>query len=64
METKNTIICSKCLEKIPDERICPLCGNDNSVDNPVKVFLGPSGGLQFKYKDIVLPYFQRTFCNA
>lgn len=28
--------------------------SDNSVDNPVKVILGPSGGLQFKYKDIVL----------
>lgn len=48
METKNTIICSKCLEKIPDERICPLCGNDNSVDNP-DTYLKAFTMLQDKY---------------
>ena len=48
METKNTIICSKCLEKISDERICPLCGNDNSIDNPA-TYLKAFTMLQDKY---------------
>ena len=48
METKNTIICSKCLEKISDERICPLCGNDNSIDNP-DIYLKAFTMLQDKY---------------
>lgn len=48
METKKTIICSKCLEKIDDERICPLCGNDNSVDNP-PMYLKCFTILQDKY---------------
>lgn len=48
METKNTIICSRCLEKINDERICPLCGNDNSTDNP-DIYLKAFTMLQDKY---------------
>lgn len=48
METKKTIICSKCLEKINDEHICPLCGNDNSVDNPPQ-YLRTFTMLQDKY---------------
>ena len=48
METKKTIICSKCLEKISDERICPLCGNDNSVDNS-PLYLKTFTMLQDKY---------------
>ena len=48
METTKTIICSKCLEKINDERICPLCGNDNSVDNPAQ-YLRAFTMLQDKY---------------
>lgn len=48
METKNTIICSKCLEKINDERFCPLCGNDNSIDNPA-TYLKAFTMLQDKY---------------
>jgi len=48
METKKTIICSKCLEKISDERICPLCGNDNSVDND-PMYLKAFTMLQDKY---------------
>ena len=48
METTKTIICSKCLEKINDERICPLCGNDNSVDNPTQ-YLRAFTMLQDKY---------------
>lgn len=48
METTKTIICSKCLEKINDERICPLCGNDNSVDNPPQ-YLRAFTMIQDKY---------------